>query len=550
MTTIPAGPDVLTDPLFQATGAAGAIIRLPLPGLLARLLSGPDIIGFPGVAAEQRGHWWRFLVRCAAKALHERGWTVEQAAVANVAELEDSLRQALYAAAGDADGNRGIWALYQPDPARPGFLQPPTPDGAEPAATKYALNSASVLTSAIGSKNHERKVDVTRALDPEQTVYALIELQLGAIFGGRGNYPSQIMGSASGAGSGAPFMGVRLGTGENASFRHDVAVLLSQWDRIRGDHGLRGQRWALWTEPWDGESSLPSLQLDPAFIPLARLIRLGPPSTEDRFDTVWFRASNKPRIDDLSEGGDLGDPFTPRVPDAKNPDRLKVRGTLEGGYGYAEIANLLFGTDAKRPGRPSSSVQALRSAMYGGDVAVRVVFEGTAYEQGKTVGFYRREILMPPSVETFLVDPGPVREVHGELFPRVKDVKSALNGAARILLSGAPKPRDGDVGKITAPTERLEALVDRRYLDVLLDGAERHSRDDETWRADWARQLERWAIESFQDTKDTIPTATARRYEREVRALDWLRHRLRRLTEAAGGNAAAAPDPVLKETTV
>jgi hypothetical protein len=261
-------------------------------------------------------------------------------------ELEGAIRDGLRSAADDPDGSRGVWALHQPDPTQPGFLQPPTPEGRPPEEAKYSANTLSLLTSAIGSKNHERKVDVARALDGEQAAYALIEFQLGAVFGGRGNYGSQIMGSASGAGSGSPFMGARLGIGENESFRHDVGVLLRSWSDIRDEYGLRGDVWALWTKSWDGESSLPSERLEPAFIPLARLVRLGPPTEGGEFTTVWFRATTRARVQDRSGGGNLGDPFTPRVPDLRNPEQLKVRGALEGGYGYAEVVNLLFGTDA------------------------------------------------------------------------------------------------------------------------------------------------------------------------------------------------------------
>lgn len=539
--------DILTENLFTVEEGQGAIERLSLAVLLARLLSGRDVAGFPRLSAEQRAHWWRFLVRCAAKALRSRGWTVEQTTRMPTSELALALRDGLRAAAGDTDGSRGVWALHQPDPARAGFLQPPTPEGESPQRSGYALNSSSVLTSAIGSKNHERKVEAARTLDAEQTTYALIEFQFGAIFGGRGNYGSQIMGSAVGAGSGSPFMGVRIGAGETETFRHDVGVLLSSWDPIREEHGLRGEVWALWTELWDGKSSLPSQRLDPAFIPLARLVRLGPATNKSEYSEVWFRASTKPRVDDLSGGGDLGDPFAPRVPDRKSPDRLKVRGTLEGGYGYAEIANLLFGTDPSRPGVPPPSVRAAQGTLHDGRPDVRVLFEGTAFEQGKTVGFYRREVVLPRIAADLFADPEPVREVHTEMLARVRDVKFALTGAARILLAGEPKRRDGDEGKVARPADHFDAFVDREYLDSLLRAAERHRREDDTWRGEWARRLTILALASFQETRDAVPTSTARRFERTVRAQSWLERRLRRIRIDAGDPEAAFPTPDAQE---
>src|SRR3712207_7045205 len=51
-----------------------------------------SVVAFSELAAEQRGPWWRFLVRCAAKALHESGWRVEAATPWPVPRLEEEIR--------------------------------------------------------------------------------------------------------------------------------------------------------------------------------------------------------------------------------------------------------------------------------------------------------------------------------------------------------------------------------------------------------------------------------------------------------------------------
>lgn len=526
--------DILAAPLFTFEEGDAVAKAAALPDLLARLIAGPQIARLPAVAAAQRGQFWRFMVRCAAKSLHELGVTVDEAAQLPPDDLATRMRKELRTAAGDPDGSRGVWSLYQPDPAQPGFMQPPTPDGTDPPES-YARNTLSSLTSAIGSKNHERKNDSTPVLGPEETFYALLDLQMGAIFGGRGNYGSQLMGSASGAGSGSPFMGARIGSGENETFRHDTAVLLESWDMIAEELALRGPVWALWAEKWDGTTSLPSSSLDPAFIPVARLVRLGPPTSDGAFDTVWFRPTIKARVQDLTGGGNMGDPFTPLIPDAKSADLLKVRGTLEGGYDYREVMNLLFGVDPKRPARPSPSARALVRSRYTNRPDVRVVFEGTAFEQGKTVGFHRREVLLPGDSRAYLNDSQPLRQIHGELMERVRRVKSALNGAGRVLLAGVAKPREGDGDKIAASATLLETAVDSAYLGVLLDAARRSSDGDDSWRAGWAQQLSDWALAAFHDGMAAIPRATARRYEREVHAWSWLHRQLREVRAGAGG---------------
>lgn len=524
----PTIPNVLLDPLITVD-PGGPARRLSLAELLARLLAGPeDLLSFPNVSAIQRSYWYRFLVRCGAKALHTLELEPRAAAKMDAAELAQILGRTLAAAAGGEEA----WLLYQPDPALPAFLQPPTPDGHPPEKT-YARNSASLLTTAIGLKMHERKYNVDRVLDAERMVYALVEFQGGVIFGGRGNYASQIMGSASGMGSGAPFMGVRLGDGYRRTFLHDVSVFLARWDRIRTDLEINGEIWALWTERWDGKSMLPASKLDPAFIPLARLVRLGEPTEDGDFDTVWFKATTCARVSDHSEGGLLGDIFTPLVPNPKRKDTWKVRGTMRNGYDYPEVVRLIFGLEAV----PSPSVAALADPRHPDREGARIVFEGTAFEQGKTDGFHYREIPIPStSTFSFFTNPEPLEEAHRTMLQMARDAKSAIRGAARILLAGSPKPRDGDGNKVDKPAQLLEHEIDRVYIPTLLAASERHAQNDMGYVGEWGETLTELTRRAFQESKDGIPTAGARRYEREIYAESWLGYRLRELRGEESGD--------------
>lgn len=530
----PPGPDVLSDPLFVVS-PDGSVSPLSLSLLLARLLAGEEVDDFPHLTSEQRAPFWRLLVRCAARALRDLGLGVEAARWLPPADLAARIEGALRARAPE-----GAWLLYQPDPSRPGFLQPPTLDGRAPGAgNNYKANSLGLLTSTIGIKNHERKFDLGRTLPAEATVYALVEYQFGAIFGGRGNYASQLMGSASGAGSGSAFQGAWIAASHGETFRHDVAVLLSGWDAVARELG--GPVWALWAERWDGVSQLGSERLDPAFIPFARAVRLGAP-VGGVFTTVWFRPSDVARVRDHKGGGVLGDPFTPLVPDPKTGS-LKVRGTLRKGYDYAEVVRLLFGTD-DQGGEASASVQALagRGELERGDLAV--VFEGTAYEQGKTGGYHRRVVLLPTTggreVLGWFDNPHPVRTAHTAMFAAVGSAKRALRGAFRILLTGEPRPKDGDAARIEAPAALLEQWVDAAYLEFLFAAAQRQERGEEGWLAPWTEWLEARAREAFHASVGALPTSTGRRREREVRAEAYLGHKLSLLRAEDGG--AGEPD--------
>lgn len=522
--------DVLAEPLFAAT-RGGETQVLSLARLLAILLADPkEVDSFINLTTEQRGHWNRFLIRCAAKALRETRLSTSQARRRDTdalgMEITDVLRKAAPASA---------WLLHQPDPAQPGFLQIATPDGRLPGkGNNYSERPTSLLTSTIGGKNHERKADVARALTPEQTAYALIEYQLSAIFGGRGNYETQLVGSRSGAGSGVPFMGPRIGESRAETFRHDVEVLLDRWDTVATE--LQGSVWALWAERWDGKSQLGSERLDPAFIPVARMVRLAEPE-DGLFRTVWFRPTDTGRVRDHTNGGVLGDPLVPLVPDPKTGDP-KVRGTLRKGYDYTEVVRLLFGT-TEQGGTPSASVQALadRGELERRDL--RVLFEGTAYEQGKTGGYHRREVLLPTSgggeVIGWFSNPDPVRKAHTAMYDAVRNAKSALRGAARILLAGSPRPREGDAAKVEPPAALLERVVDAAYLEHLFAAAAALEAGRDDWLTEWLQWLSAEAEVAFRASLGLLPTSTGRRWEREVGAESYLGFKLRKLRGEVGG---------------
>jgi hypothetical protein len=533
-----AGPDLLADPLFTVEDELGDRLTLSLPMLLARLLAGEEVSGFPHLTAEQRGYFWRFVVRCAAKALHEMGMDVDAAARAT-RQLADGIMHVLAELT-----PAGAWLLYQPDSTRPGFLQIPTPDGKPPGKeNNYKANPVSLLTSTIGGKNHERKSEVTRELTPEEALYAVIEYQTASIYKLKQGYESQLTGTRDGAGSGVPFMGARIGGSNGMTFRHDVRVLLDQWPDIMDVTGLQGDIWALWVEPWDGKSQIGAEHLDPSFIPVARMIRLDTPEN-GVFRHVWFRETwtgGKPRVRDHTGGGRLGDPFTPLVPDPKT-GIPKVRGTLRDGYSYAEVVRLLFG-DEQRGGTPSPSVQALAGLDDQLRLDLRVLFEGTAYERGKTGGFHRREVLLPAQNVGFISDPVPLRAAHAEMLQRVKDAKSALRGAARILLTGELKPRPGDEGKTGGPVTVLDQRVDAAYLEQLFAATERKERGDENWLQPWLDWLAEQTWDVFRGTRGMLPTTTGRLWEREIDAEGYLQHKLYGLRGGQRGDASDEEPP-------
>lgn len=427
--------------------------------------------------------------------------------------------------------DRDDWELYQPNFGCPGFLQSPTPSGGPPKSEGYREDTAALLTAIIGTKQHERKSQVGRVRTPEEVIYALIEYQSGVIFGGRGNYESQIMGSRLGAGSGTPFMGVLIDQSHSRTYRHDVSVMLRTWQTTQYDRGLRGGVWALWRLQWDGVSALPAHKLDPAFIPYARMVRVGPPEG-GMVGTVWFRASEGPRIGDHTAGGHLGDPFAPLVPHPKENGGFKVRGTLEAGYDYREVVKLLV-PQTDDEARRSPTVEALLSSPPADSEDFRVVFEGIAFEKGKTRGFHRRVVRLPRRAVRrglFGRQVEPIHKVHRAMMEDTgATARRALQSGISMLVSGTPKPSDDLRRKAGTVLLRFDNRVDQHYLEFLFRGAQQQADGDEGWRIMYRKWLYRLIVHDlFPIAVRSMPRNVGRRLEQEVKAEAYLTRRLKK----------------------
>ena len=436
-------------------------------------------------------------------------------------KLANDIRDTLLDLATDA-----CWYVWQPDPGLAGFLQPPTPDGRHPSKP-WIEKGIAELTIALGKKNHDRKWEKPHSLTPERTVYALATYQGGVVHGGSGNYKSQLMGSGRGLGSGVPFMRAQRIGALGPSFRADVASMLDRWDKIEADHGLKGRAWALWAESWDGTTTLPASKLDPTFIPLARLVRLVAPIA-GLYSSMWFKTTTSVRVDDHTEGGNLGDPFTPLVTDPRK-GHLKVRGTLPSGYDYREVVKLLFGDGA----RASESVlHGMRSGTTEDDLSV--TFEGLAYENSKTLGYHSRQVRLPIEVRPFFDDPTPAREVDEQMMRDVGEAKKALRGAIRIALHGSPRST-GDEAVVRRSASHLDHLVDQRYVPILIQNSLAHSKGETEWLDLWLKELRQFVEVAFLDVIGAIPRSSTSKMERRVSAEAYLRRKLKTIGESDGG---------------
>ena len=458
--------DLLRDPLFSIESERQDVRRYSLPGLLACLLDleqDDPPMSFSRVTPAQRGLVWRFLVRTAAYVLRAEGMDSVQDSTGNGAgQAESVIRSALRGAAPDS-----AWLLHHEGPiSEAAFLQPAyTGDG------NSREQGISWLTQAIGRRQYERKSMVPHSMSPEEVVYGLIEYQLGVKQGGQGHYPTQLTGSGDGAGSGSPTITIEFHRGLAVDFVFAVDTLLAHWPRIRKRHGLVGDVWALWAEPWSGAKGegLPASELSPAFIPCARIVRLHPP-IDGYFYGVTTVGSKAKRVEDHTDGGNLGDIFVPLIQDPRK-GHWKIRGVLEQGYNYKEVAATLFErTNKEGQGRRRPPiVDGLARIADDLPATPYVRFAGVAFSQGKTLGFFEREFLLPQGAVRHFEATDVALGVYEDMLALKAKAEGALSHAAAIRTGWEKGSYPASVALLTGP---FEDFVDREYLPFLFRAAD------------------------------------------------------------------------------
>ena len=369
--------DLLTDPLLRVQDRAGAKHRLSLPEALHRLMV-DDVDQFLGLEAFQASAWHSFLVQLGVLCTRP-GRAVPYSASAWKTQL---LRLAPAV----------VWRLVADDLTQPAFLQPPVFTEADWKEFPAPDDIDVLVTSRNWDPKKSRGLDAT---EPDLWVYALVHRQTCASHGGVGRYAVNRIATSSSA---RATLCIAPSLRPGARFLHDVEALIPDSAQ---DATLQGLHALLWLLPWEGgkEDGLKLGDLAPHFIEIAARIRL---HVQDGALRARIAGVDASRID-WSLRGTLVDPWCPRRVPKKKPAKPDDSGqatvpiansprlySLDSRrFSYAMIVDVLWGAGWVRGPlqQPTLSTRWL-------------VCRSIAGDQGKTNGFYSRDLLLPAELGT------------------------------------------------------------------------------------------------------------------------------------------------------
>lgn len=491
----------------------GVAHRGSLFGVFAALARG-EAWSFTALRPHQREPWHAFCCQVAALALIRAGLDAPPTE-------EAAWRDLLLALTPDHPGGEA-WELVVDDWSKPALLQPPVEKPGDRADYRNRLFTPDALDMLVTAKNHDVKQERIGVATPEDWLFALVTLQTGEGFGGKGNYGISRM---NGGLSSRMSLSIRPATGgAAAAFRRDVRRLV-QNARNRPDR--REGVALLWTEAWDGKRSLDFTKLDELYVEICRRARL---SRGANGIEAWAGNSDCARVAAKELTGRTGDPWAP----VKADGSASVTPT-GGGFGYRQMTQLL---DQEKVTAPLLAQLHDEDDREGLSIVAAALVRG----QGKTEGLHRRAVRTARVREIEETGEREVLDQVGDVArTRADEAGEAGRRLRRALISlvqGGPDQArldDDAAGKKVAPWgRRFDALVDREFFDDAL-WAEAAGVPGNHRRA-WRERLRGLAREVFADAADAAPRTEMRRVRAVARGRSMLEAQMSKwLKEVADG---------------
>lgn len=532
---------LLTEGVFRVTGADGAVARLSLPQVLARLSAGEDL-AFAALRPHQRAPWHAFLVQLAYLALEgEEDPTPPTTAVAWADKL-------MALTPGHADG--AAWCLINSDWQQPAFLQPPC--SAERVADfKRTADAAQDIDVLVTARHHDEKtgklplrVDALDAL-----VYALVLLQGWSAFLGAGNY--QTMRMNGGFSSRSQFR-LAFARGTGREFLRDVGVLIQDEAQLaeaflhqHPDADLSALHRLLWLAPWDA-GSLPLAAVHPLCLEVCRRVRL---VSEDGRLILRRAGSDAMRVAAKDRRGDVMDPWVPIV----RGDEPKALTAQAHSLGYRSLQALFF--DPARFQLPllAQPTEAERRSNQPGTWIAQVLVS----VDGGTDGFLKRELPVPQPVLVQLVDAPAALAARSQQFVSLAGTASGkvLRSALLQFVDGGDEVdwKNRDFTRAVEPwVDRYEQAIDEAFFVQLFDTFTHSPADDTAAFKQWVAWLADAARAHLALAAQALPTRDGSRLFARARAERLLRLSLHKqfgaLLPAPPQTPAAGAAPLATES--
>ena len=357
--------NLLTDPIIRTCPLG----FLTLPGVLAAL-SRDEIDSYPAMRPHQGMFWHMFCVQLSAMAIKGND---------DIPRDEATWRHLLRAMTpGHPDD--APWSLVVDDWTKPAFMQAAVPDGVR---LEDDVLTPDALDMLITAKNHDLKQTTAIYAATEDWLFALVTLQTGEGYGGRGNQGIARMngGNSSRALVGlSPIAGGRTKSSPGAWFSRDVMVLQHANDRQQNlGFKVSGGLGLIWLASWPEEDQLQLFDLDQHFIEICRRVRLSIVG-----DNIVAKKGNSKatRVNAKHLKGAIGDPWAPVH---KTENKALTLGE-DGDFDYGRIMEIMFS------GNWEGSLLSRPAAFETPDTQLLLVAQALARGNSKTGGFRRRDI--------------------------------------------------------------------------------------------------------------------------------------------------------------
>jgi CRISPR system Cascade subunit CasA len=382
------------------------------------------------------------------------------------------------------------WHLIAGSENDPALMQPSVP--VKHLADFKDVASPDGLSVLVASKNHCLKQNVISFGSPWQWLCALVEMQTLSGYSSPGSYGVIRMNGGSGS---RPLVAVYPDMREGARWKRDVSRYYGALAAGAVPEGFSGSATeglvVTWSRPWDGVEQIPMTDLHPAFVEVARRVRLLMSASGSISAVVGLSKST--RIGAPKElCGRTGDPWAPMdgvekilTVSADGWSLRRLRNLIVSGYTRPLLQEFDNSPD------PDRDFFVFASVITGG--------------QGKTEGFHEVTIPVPGRIVVRLSTTLEARPRLGTLSTEMIDdsdkAASALRRALVTFLRGGIPPTDKvDRKEADVWISRLQAAVKDAFFPMLWKAMDTPNRNE--WRA----LLRRLVEELYDEAARALPT--------------------------------------------